>query len=384
MSHPFFRGWARWCLALALPTAPVLADAYLVFVGTYSGPRSAGIYSYRYDAATGVIEELGLAAPSPSPSFLALHPNGRFLYAVNESGRPDGPKEGAITAFSIDHATGRLTELNHVPSGGAAPCHVVVDPSGKQVLAANYGGGSSLSVSLGPDGRLGARSAFHQHRGSSVNPARQKEPHAHSVNLAPGGRFAYVADLGMDRVLVFPFDPARGLAGPPRDDSPRLAPGSGPRHLAVHPSGRTAYVINEMLSTLTTFRVAADGARLEAIQTLPTLPAGFAGNSSTAEVVVHPSGRFLYGSNRGHDSLALFSVDPGTGRLEPAGHQPTGGRTPRNFCIDPEGRTLWAANQGSDAIVVFNIDAATGGLSRTGQELKVGSPVCIRFLRLAR
>jgi 6-phosphogluconolactonase len=217
-----------------------------------------------------------------------------------------------------------------------------------------------------------------------VNPDRQKEPHAHSANLAPGGRFAYVADLGMDRVLVYPFDPARGLSGPARSDSPRLAPGSGPRHLAVHPSGRTAYVINEMLSTITTFRVGGGGGTLEALQSVPTLPAGFKGGSSTAEVVVHPSGRFVYGSNRGHDSLAIFAVDEGSGRLSPVGHEPTGGRTPRNFCIDPEGKTLWAANQSTDNIVVFKVDADTGRLARTGQELKVGSPVCVRFLKVKR
>lgn len=384
MWHPLIRGWARWCLAFALPSAPALADSFLVFVGTYSGPRSQGIYSYRYDPDSGVIEELGLAAATPSPSFLAIHPNGRFLYAANESGRPDGGRDGAITAFSIDPSNGRLRELNQVASEGSAPCHLTVDPGGRQVLAANYGGGSSLSVAIEPDGRLGSRTSFHQHAGSSVNPARQKEPHAHSVNLAPGGRHAYVADLGIDRVLVYPFDPVRGLAGPALEDSPRLAPGSGPRHLAVHPSGRTAYVINEMLSTITTMRVSRDGGRLEPDQTVPTLPAGFQGGSSTAEVVVHPSGRFVYGSNRGHDSLAIFSVDPASGRLTPAGHEPTGGRTPRNFCIDPEGKTLWAANQGTDNIVVFRINAVTGQLTRTGQELRVGSPVCVRFLRVPR
>ncbi|MEY3276911.1 MAG: 6-phosphogluconolactonase, partial [Verrucomicrobiota bacterium] len=240
MLNPFLRRWAPWCLAFALPAASVAADSYLVFVGTYSSPRSEGIYSYRYDADTGLIEELGLAAPTRSPSFLALHPNGRFLYAVNESGRPDGRKEGAITAYAVEASTGRLRELNHVPSVGAGPCHLSVDPSGSQVLAANYGGGSVVSVALEPDGRLGRQTAFHQHVGSSVNASRQKEPHAHSVNLAPGARYAYVADLGLDRVLIYAFDAARGLSGPAREDSPRLSPGSGPRHLAVHPSGRHA------------------------------------------------------------------------------------------------------------------------------------------------
>jgi 6-phosphogluconolactonase len=384
MLNPFLRRWTPWCLALALPAASVAADSYLVFVGTYASPRSEGIYSYRYDADTGLIEELGLAAPTRSPSFLALHPNGRFLYAVNESGRPDGRKEGAITAYAVEASTGRLRELNHVPSVGAGPCHLSVDPSGSQVLAANYGGGSVVSVALEPDGRLGRQTAFHQHVGSSVNASRQKEPHAHSVNLAPGARYAYVADLGLDRVLIYPFDAARGLSGPAREDSPRLAPGSGPRHLAVHPSGRNAYVINEMLSTLTVFRVGSGGGRLEEVQTVGTLPAGFSGGSSTAEVVVHPSGRFVYGSNRGHDSLAVFSADLATGRLTPKGHVATGGKTPRNFSIDPTGKTLWAANQGTDNIVVFKVDAETGALERTGQELKVGMPVCVRFLRVLR
>lgn len=384
MLNPFLRRWTPWCLALALPAASVAADSYLVFVGTYASPRSEGIYSYRYDADTGLIEELGLAAPTRSPSFLALHPNGRFLYAVNESGRPDGRKEGAITAYAVEASTGRLRELNHVPSVGAGPCHLSVDPSGSQVLAANYGGGSVVSVALEPDGRLGRQTAFHQHVGSSVNASRQKEPHAHSVNLAPGARYAYVADLGLDRVLIYPFDAARGLSGPAREDSPRLAPGSGPRHLAVHPSGRNAYVINEMLSTLTVFRVGSGGGRLEEVQTVGTLPAGFSGGSSTAEVVVHPSGRFVYGSNRGHDSLAVFSADLATGRLTPKGHVATGGKTPRNFSIDPTGKTLWAANQGTDNIVVFKVDAETGALERTGQDLKVGMPVCVRFLRVLR
>ena len=384
MLNPFLRRWTPWCLALALPAASVAADSYLVFVGTYASPRSEGIYSYRYDADTGLIEELGLAAPTRSPSFLALHPNGRFLYAVNESGRPDGRKEGAITAYAVEASTGRLRELNHVPSVGAGPCHLSVDPSGSQVLAANYGGGSVVSVALEPDGRLGRQTAFHQHVGSSVNASRQKEPHAHSVQLAPGARYAYVADLGLDRVLIYPFDAARGLSGPAREDSPRLAPGSGPRHLAVHPSGRNAYVINEMLSTLTVFRVGSGGGRLEEVQTVGTLPAGFSGGSSTAEVVVHPSGRFVYGSNRGHDSLAVFSADLATGRLTPKGHVATGGKTPRNFSIDPTGKTLWAANQGTDNIVVFKVDAETGALERTGQELKVGMPVCVRFLRVLR
>jgi 6-phosphogluconolactonase len=382
MFDPLRSRWAAMALAMVVPVVPAAAARYLVFVGTYDGPRSEGIYAYRYDSGSGVIEELGLAAKTPSPSFLALHPNGRFLYAANESGVPGVGPGGAVTAFEIDTGAGRLRELNRVATVGEWPCHLVVDATGRQVLAANYGGGSVVSFGLESDGRLGARSGFHQHTGSSVNAARQKGPHAHSINLSPDNRFALVSDLGLDRVFSYPFDPARGLAKPALAAVPVVAPGSGPRHLSFHPTGRFAYGINEMLSTIHVYRYAPEKGRLETIQTVSTLPPSFTGESTTAEVVVHPSGRFVYGSNRGHDSLAIFTVDGATGHLTRVGNESTGGLTPRNFNVDPEGRTLWAANQGTDNVVVFRVDAGTGRLERTGQGLKVGSPVCVKFLRL--
>jgi len=382
MIHRIRGIWGVALAAFALPATTVMAERYLVFVGTYTGPKSKGIHAYRTDTVTGVIEELGLVAEIQNPSFLALHPNGRFLYAASEVASADGKPGGSVIAYQIDTATGSLRELGRASTVGGGPCHLMVDRSGRQVLVANYGGGSIASLPVDETGRVGAASGFVQHTGSSVNPNRQKEPHAHSIQVSPDNRFALAADLGTDRLYVYPFDPAKGLARTALEQSPALAPGSGPRHFAFHPSGRFVYVINEMLSTVTAFSYAASNARMVELQTESTLPAGFTGGTSTAEVVVHPNGRFLYGSNRGHDSLALFSIHPSNGRLTAIGHQSTGGRTPRNFNIDPTGQQLWAANQSTDNIVIFKVDGATGALTPTGQELKVGSPVCVKFLRV--
>jgi len=367
---------------MALPAGVAVAEHTLVYVGTYTGAKSKGIHAYRTDSTTGIIEELGLVAETPNPTFLALHPNGRVLYAANEVGEFNGKAGGAVTGFEIDAANGRLKPINSASTVGGGPCHLVVDRTGRQVLVANYGGGSVASLPIDPAGRLGSHSAFHPHRGGSVNPSRQKESHAHSINLSADNRFAFAADLGTDRVYIYPFDPARGLDAEPLAQSPRMAPGSGPRHFAFHPSGKFAYVINELLSTVTVFRYTASSGALSEVQTIPTLPTGFTGGSSTAEVVVHPNGKFVYGSNRGHDSLAIYAVDAGSGRLTLVGHESTGGKTPRNFNLDPSGRTLWAANQSTDNIVVFSVDPETGLLKRTGQELKVGSPVCVKFLKV--
>ncbi len=369
--------------AFALPSGPAFAERFLVYVGTYTGEKSQGIYAYRFDADSGAVEELGLVAETKNPTFLALHPNGKFLYAANEIGGFQGKPGGSVTGYAIDTATGKLKELNQASTGGDGPCHLIVDRSGHQVLAANYGGGSVISLPLAADGRLREPGVFIQHTGSSVNPARQKEPHAHSINLSPDGRFAFAADLGTDRINVYKFDPAKGLVGPASPDSPQQVPGSGPRHFAFHPSGRFAYVINEMLLTVTTFRYDAATGKLTAIDTVSTSPPGTTGpENSTAEIVVHPNGRFLYGSNRGHNTLAMFRVDTATGKLTPIGHQPTGGKTPRNFNIDPTGRWLWACNQDSHNITLHRVNPETGALTATGQDLKVGSPVCVKFLRV--
>jgi 6-phosphogluconolactonase len=351
----------------------------VVYVGTYTGSGSKGIYRLDLDPATGALSEPRLAAETVSPSFLAIHPTGRFLYAVGEVDVFDGQKGGGVAAFALDPKTGNLTSLNARPSGGAGPCHLVVDRAGKNVLVANYGGGITAVLPVGPDGRLGERSAFVQHRGSSVNLARQKEPHAHSVNLDAANRFAVVADLGLDKMLVYRFDPAAGTITPNDPPSASLAPGAGPRHFAFHPSGKTAYTINELNSTVTAWAYDADKGVLREIQTISSLPAGFTGTNYPADVQVHPSGKFVYGSNRGHDSIVAYTVDPGTGHLTLVGHQGHKIKNPRNFGIDPSGRFMLVASQDANTVQSFRIDQNTGALTPTGSSVTVAKPVCVKF-----
>jgi len=354
----------------------------LVYIGTYTGQKSKGIYAYRFDAATGQLVSLGLVAGTVNPSFLAVHPNRRFLYVVNEIADYEGRKSGAVSAFAIDRGTGKLTFLNKVSSRGADPCYLVADKTGKSLLVANYSGGSVAVLPVLEDGRLGDASALVQHAGSSVNPERQQGPHAHSINLSPDNRFAIAADLGLDQLLVYRWDPAKGALAPNNPPFAKVNPGAGPRHLAFHPSGRFAYLINEMQSTVSAFAYDAARGILRELQTISTLPKDFAGDNTTAEVQVHPTGEFLYGSNRGHDSIAVFAIDAGKGTLTPVDHVAMRGKTPRNFGIDPTGSYLLAANQDSDSILVFRIDPKTGRLTPTGQVLEVPSPVCVKFVAI--
>lgn len=355
----------------------------LVYVGTNTSGENKGIHLLDLDLATGALSNPRLAGEAANPSFLAIHPGRKFLYAVSEIGTLGGKKTGGVNAFSIDPKSGGLTLLNQQPSEGAGPCHLVVDKAGKNVLVANYGGGSVAVIPIQEDGKLAPPSSSIQHTGSSVNPGRQKEPHAHSINLDAANRFAFAADLGLDKVLIYKFDPSKGKIEPNDPPHASVAPGSGPRHFAFHPDGKHAYVINEILSTLTAFTYDAAKGELKELQTLTTLPADFKGNTSTAEVVVSPDGKFVFGSNRGHDSIAIFSVDAATGKLSPAGHASTQGKTPRNFSVDPTGKYLLAANQGSDSIVVFRIDPRTGALTPTGSTAKVPKPVCLRMIPAA-
>ena len=356
-------------------------EAYRVYVGTYTNSgRSKGIYLLELDAKTGELTSKGLVARSADPSFLAIHPSKRYLYAVNELAQFEGAPGGAVSGFAIDQTTGALTPINQKPTKGAAPCHLVVDRSGKNVLAANYYGGSITCLPIDDSGKLGDASAFIQHRGTSVDPKRQEAPHAHSINVDAANRFAIVADLGLDKVFTYRFDPMKGAlaSGDPRFVS--IKPASGPRHFAFHPDGKHAYVINEMASTVTAFTYDPTNGSLSEIQTIATIPAEFHGDTSTADVQVHPSGKFLYGSNRGHNSIAMFRIDPATGKLTSLGQEPTKGKTPRNFGIDPSGRFLLAENQDSDTIVVFKIDQKTGKLEATGNWAQVPMPVCVKFL----
>jgi 6-phosphogluconolactonase len=351
-----------------------------VYVGTYADAKDEGIHLLELNMAEGKLSKLGATSGVQNPSFVAIHPSKRFLYAVCEVAEIDGRRTGAVAAFAIQ-PDGSLMPLNRESSGGQGPCHLVVDKVGKNVLAANYGGGSVCALPIAGDGKLAKASAVVQHHGKSVNPQRQEARHAHSVNLDSANRFAFVADLGLDEVRVYRFDANEGSLKPNNPPAAKLKPGSGPRHFAFHPSGRFAYVINEMAMTITAFRYDDAKGVLTEIQTVGTLPAGAEGNDfSTAEVQVHPSGKFVYGSNRGHNTIACFSVEEATGRLTAIGHAPTGGKTPRNFGIDPSGRYLLAANQDSDNILVLKIDPGTGKLTSTGNEIRIPRPVCVKFV----
>lgn len=354
---------------------------WVLYAGTYTRPPSKGIYAYRFQPATGTFTSIGLVAETANPSFIAIHPNRRFLYAVNETSQYEGQPAGSVSAFSIDTASGQLKLLNQVSSRGAGPCHVALDKTGKWLFVANYNGGSVAAFPVHGDGTLGEASAFVQHSGSSVNSERQRVPHAHVVTVSPDNRFILVADLGLDQVLVYRLDPSKGSLAPNDPPIVKIAPGSGPRHLAFRPDGRFAYVINEMMSTVTAFGYDAAHGSLQELQTLSTLPEDFNGTNSTAEIAVHPNGRFLYASNRGHDSIAIFQIDPANGTLTASGQASTQGKTPRNLAIDPTGAYLLAANQDSASVVVFRIDQKTGGLMPSGTVLEIPSPVCITFAR---
>lgn len=358
---------------------PNKAAGVRVYIGTYTRGDSQGIYQMRLDLRTGALSEPVLAGKATNPSFVVLHPERDLLYAAGEVGEFEGQRSGAVNAFRVDPDSGQLTFLNAQPSGGGGTCHVSLDRTGRYVLAANYGGGSVSVLPLNEDGSLGEPTAFVQHEGSSVDSRRQSVPHAHSINIDPTNRFAIVADLGLDKLLVYRFDPTRGTLAAHDPPSVSVAAGSGPRHFTFHPGGKLAYVINEMASTVTALRYDAARGSFEQLQTITTLPEGFDGNNSTAEVQVHPSGKFLYGSNRGHDSIAVFAIDPDSGRLQPVEHEPTQGKSPRNFGIDPSGQYMLAANQDSGSIVVLKIDPATGALTATGKQAAVDFPVCVRM-----
>ena len=375
------------CVAAAQDSArnprPQAADGLLtVYVGTYTHGTSQGIYLCRLDLGTGALTSPELAAEVQNPSFVAIHPSRHFLYAAGELGDFRGKQAGAVSAFAIDPATGKLNLLNQQSSGGGGPCYLVVDAAGKNVLVANYGGGSVTVLPLQKDGRLNEPSCVIQHQGSGPDQQRQQGPHAHSINLDAANHFAFAADLGLDKVLIYRFDANQGKLAPNEPPLAAVAPGAGPRHFTFHPSGKFAYVINEMHSTVTAFAYDRDVGKLQSLQTIATLPSDFQGSNATAEVQIHPSGKFLYGSNRGHHSIAIFAIDQATGKLTSVVQQYTLGKTPRNFGIDPTGKFLLAANMDSNTIVVFRINPATGVLTPAGHQIDVPNPVCVKMLRL--
>jgi 6-phosphogluconolactonase len=385
MTRRFFASLLIVAAPLVLSAARTSGDnskaaQYFAFIGTYTAKTdSKGIYSFHFDSGTGRLTSMAMAATTPDPSFLTVARNEKYLYAVNELSEFDGKKSGAATSYSMDAKSGKLVQLNQVASGGADPCYVSFDQSGKYLLVANYTGGSVSTFPIVADGHIGPAAAFVQHTGSGPNKERQEGPHAHYIATSADNRFVFVVDLGLDEVVVYRFDSATGSLTPNDPPFAKLAPGAGPRHLVFHPNGKYAYVLNEVNSTVTALSYDSKSGSFSTLQTLSTIPKDFTAHNDTAEIVVHPSGKFLYASNRGHDSIAEFAIDPARGTLTLAGDFSTQGKTPRNFAVDPPGRFLLAANQESNNIVVFRIDPATGALTATGQVAQVPAPVDIVF-----
>jgi 6-phosphogluconolactonase len=360
-----------------------------IYVGTYTEPirfgtgkilqgKGKGIYVYRL-ATSGAMTLCDVTEAGPNPSYLAFDPSRRFLYAVNELKEFESAPSGAVSAFSVDPDSGKLTFLNRKPTHGTDPCHLTVHRTGRYVLIANFMSGSVCVLPIGEDGCLGDATDFVQHQGSSVDPARQAGPHAHAVTLDDAGRYAFVPDLGIDRVMTYRFDTDRGKLESNDEPWVEVAAGAGPRQLVMHPHRPYAYLINELNSTMTAFRHDGGG-RLREIQTLSTLPKGFVGTSTCAEVQISPSGEFLYGSNRGHDSIVIYAINRRDGMLTCIGHESTQGKTPRNFAVDPAGELLLAANQDTDSVVAFRLDSASGELIPTGHSTDVPTPVCVKFM----
>jgi 6-phosphogluconolactonase len=347
---------------------------FVAYVGGY-GPA---INAFRFHTANGRLTRIGSAAETPAPSFLVVHPNGHFLYAVNEEGKNDD----TVSAFAIDSKNGKLRPLNSVSARGSSPCHISLDRTGRFLAVANYGSGSVAILPLMSDGRLGSAVGFDQHHGSSVNRDRQEGPHAHSVTFSPDNRFLLSADLGLDRIFVYRFDPSTGAITP--NDPPwfAVAPGSGPRHLEFHPNGRWVYLIDELSSAVELLHYDPARGALDAGQTVSTLPEGFTATNTAAEIAINAAGRVLYASNRGQDSLALFNIDPDRGSLSPKEHTSSLGKTPRYFAVDPSGQFMLLTNQDSDDLVVFTVHPSTGELRPLGPIVpKIPKPSCVVFVR---
>jgi 6-phosphogluconolactonase len=363
-------------------TAYAAGKEYFVYIGTYTRTRGKGIYTFRFDPATGKLTPVTLAAEASSPAFLAVHPNGKFLYAAHEHEGEDLPgKNNSVSAYAIDPKTGVLTFLNKISSRGEGPAHIVVDKPGKMLFVMNYRSGSVALLPIQPDGRLSEATAFDQQTGSGPDKQRQAGPHAHGGAFSPDDRFALVAEHGIDEVMIFRLDADKRTMVPNAPPFFKATPGAAPRHLAFHPNGKFLYALNELGSSVTVFDYGAAGGTLQRVQEITTIPAGFTGTNSTAQLQVDRAGRFLYVSNRGNDSIAVFSIDAGKGTVSLVEHVSTQGKTPRDFSLDPTGSYLFAANQNSDNIVLLKVDQTTGHLTPSGQMIEqVPEPVCVVFV----
>ena len=372
-------------LLLLTSTAFAASPEYFVYIGTYTRTHGKGIYTFRFQPATGRLTPLALAAETSSPSFLAVHPNQRFLYAANEHEGPDQPgKNNTVSAYAIDRTTGSLQFLNKVSCQGEGPAHIVVDKSGKFLLVLNYRSGSVALLPIEVDGRLAEATAVDQHHGSGPNKERQAGPHAHGGAFSPDNRFALVAEHGIDEVMIYRFDPLKGSLTPNEPPFLKATPGAAPGHLAFHPNGRILYELNELSSSVTVLSYNAARGTISRVQEITTIPEGFSGTNATAQLQVDRSGKVLYVSNRGHDSIAVFAIDARKGTLTLVEHMPAQGKTPRDFSLDPTGSFLFAANQNSDNIVLFRVSPA-GRLTPASQIVKdVPEPACVVFVKAQR
>jgi len=360
-------------------SSPWTTETRALYVGTYTATgKSDGIYLYGMDPATGALNRIN-SFKSVNPSFLITDRKRMRLYAVNEVGEYAGKPGGGVSAFEIDRSTLNLRLLNEQATNGADPCHLTMDRRAKTLLVANYTGGSLTALPLRSDGTLGMATEVKQHEGSSIK-EQQKGPHAHCIILDTAERYALAADLGIDKVMIYRFDPMTAKLTPGKQPSAELQQGAGPRHLTLHPNGKYLYVINELDSTMTAFQYNGTNGTLTHIETVSTLPSDFSGVSYCADVHVSPSGKFLYGSNRGHNSIVVFEIDQRSGKLKALEHVSTEGNWPRNFVIDPSGQFLLVANQRSDNVVTLAIDPRTGRLKPTGNVAEIPVPVCLKFL----
>ena len=357
-----------------------MANRTLVYVGTYTEPEfggsAEGIYTFALDIERGTLAPHAPAFHAANPSYLAVHERRRLLFAVHELSKIDGEPTGAVSAYTIEERTGALSRLNGATTGGRGPCYVAVDSRCTTLLVANYGAGSVAAVPIDSAGRLGEAAAVHRHEGSSVNRSRQEAPHAHAAVFSPDERTVYVPDLGIDKVKGYRFDGESGVLTPTPELDVSTGPGAGPRHIAFHPDRPFAVLACELDSTVTSLRYDPDSGALQPAATISALPEGDAGESTCAAIRVHPGGRWVYVSNRGHDSIACLELDAESGELRAAGHFSTGGRTPRDFALDPSGRVLIAANQDGDSMVVFSIDTQSGALTRRST-VETPTPVCV-------
>ncbi len=371
--------WA-WMAVLgvgAFGPRPCAGD-YWMYIGTYTTGTSRGIYKVDVNVETLSVGKPELVAELRNPSFLAIHPSGQFLYAVGELGEFQGKRVGAVSALAIEPGSGRLRLINQQSSGGAGPCHLVVDPSGRWVLVANYSGGTTSVLPIAADGALGPPVSIQEHSGHSIHPTRQRQPHPHQVWIAEGTDLVLVPDLGTDHVVLYRLNPKTGQLVANTPSAVNVPPGSGPRHLAFAPGNEFLFVLNELTSTVSLFRC-HEAVPKELLATVSALPADFRGENTAAEIAVHPSGKTVLTSNRGHDSIALFRFDHPSATLELIGHVPSGGKTPRHFALDPTGKFLFSANQNSDLIAVYHFGNVEGKLEDTGVRIEVGAPVCLVF-----